>query len=94
MFFGGAPLWHVSVALWSPITTRPKLVSSWTDAEKNKAEQYAMATLSGVGIDDRTIAEPFHIGMHYRRETTAKERDYVFKTNPGRMASVKHEQSR
>lgn len=91
MFFGGAPLWHVSVCLWSPLTRQPKLVSSWTEEDTAKAERYAMTALSGVGVADRTINEPLKIAMHYRRETTARERDYVFKTNAGRIASRKHE---
>jgi hypothetical protein len=91
VFFGGAPLWHASVALWSPLTNRPKYVSSWTDHDKAKAHSYAMQTLRGVGIDDRTISDPLEIAMHYRRETTQQERDYVFKTQRGRAASRKQE---
>jgi hypothetical protein len=91
VFFDGAPLWHVSVAVWSPITHRPKLVSSWTDDDKVKAERYALNTLRGVGVDNRTINEAGDIAVHYRRQTTTRERDYVFKTNPGRAASLKHE---
>lgn len=51
---------------------------------------YAAMTLQGAGIEDRTISEPLNVTMHYRRETTARERDYVFKTNAGRIASVRH----
>lgn len=91
MFFGGAPLWHVSVALWSQLTHRPRLVSSWTEGDKAKVDQYAMTALHGVGIDDRTINEPLEIAMHFRRETTTRERDYVFKTQRGRLASLKHD---
>jgi hypothetical protein len=91
VFFGGAPLWHVSVAIWSPLTRTPKPVSSLTDHDKAKAERYAMMTLQGVGIEDRTICEPLNVTMHYRRETTGMERDYVFKTQRGRLASMKHE---
>lgn len=66
-------------------------MSSWTPEDHAKAERYAMLALDGVGVTDRTINEPLNIAMHYRRETTARERDYVFKTNRGRIASIKHE---
>lgn len=93
MFFGGAPLWHASVAIHSPLTRRPKLLSSWTDEDRSKAERYALMALRGVGVEDRTIAEPGGVALHYRRETTDRERDYVFKTNPGRMAALKHDKA-
>lgn len=50
-----------------------------------------MTAINGVGVSDRTINGPLEIAMHYRRETTARERDYVFKTGRGRVASVLHE---
>lgn len=90
MFFGGAPLWHASVAIWSPLTHRPKLLPSWTDDDRKRADKYAMMALHGVGVEDRTINEDGAAALHLRRETTARERDYLFKTNPGRMASLKH----
>lgn len=68
-------------------------MSSWTDEDHKKAERYAMDVLRGVGIEDRTINSPLEIAMHWRRETTARERDYVFKTNIGRMASAQHERA-
>lgn len=94
MFFGGAPLWHASVAIWSLLSRQPKLLSSWTDDDRAKAERHAMTTLAGVGVDDRTVAEPGAAAMHFRRQTTERERDYVFKTHPGRIASMKHERDR
>ena len=66
-------------------------MSSWTDIDHAKANTYATSILCGVGIEDRTISEPLSIAMHFRRETTARERDYVFKTQRGRIASIKHE---
>ena len=50
-----------------------------------------MATLDNVGIDDRTVVEQGEVAMHFRRQTTERERDYVFKTQAGRIASRKHE---
>jgi hypothetical protein len=50
-----------------------------------------MAALQGAGVVDRTISEPGVVAVHYRRETTDLERDYVFKTNIGRFASRQHE---
>ena len=81
----------MSACLWSPITRRPKIVSSWTEDDHKKAERYAMAAIGGVGIEGRTINSPLEIAMHYRRETTARERDYVFKTARGQLASIQHE---
>lgn len=92
MFFGGAPLWHVSVALWSPLTRTPKPVSSWTGEDRTKAERYAKIALQGAGVEDRTISEDGAVAMHVRRETTDRERDYVFRTPRGRAASRTHEQ--
>ncbi len=94
MFFGGSPLWHVSVAIWSPLTQRPKVVSSWTDDEKAKAERYAVGALDGAGVVDRTVFELGATAMHWRRETTGRERDYVFKSNLGRVAAKRHEAGR
>lgn len=91
MFFGGAPLWHASVVLWSMLTRRPRLVTSWSEEDHRKAERYAMDALRGVGIEDRTRADPHASGMHWRRETTARERDYVFKTAGGRAAARRHQ---
>jgi hypothetical protein len=50
-----------------------------------------MMTLRGIGQDDRTVSEAGSTAMHYRRETTERERDYVFKTQAGRIASRKHQ---
>lgn len=47
--------------------------------------------LRGVGIEDRTRADPYASAMHWRRETTARERDYVFKTAGGRAAARRHQ---
>lgn len=81
----------MSVAIHSPLTRQPKLVSSWTEEDRKKAERYAYAALEGVGVHDRTIMEPGATVIHVRRETTDRERDYVFKTNRGRFASIQHE---
>ena len=47
--------------------------------------------LAGCGVDDRMHEVAGDFAVHWRRETTPGERDYVFKTNRGRMASIKHE---
>ncbi|MFC3693376.1 hypothetical protein ACFOWB_14235 [Chenggangzhangella methanolivorans] len=91
MFFGGAPLWHASVVLWDRLTRRPKPVSSWTQADRSRAETVASNVLAGVGIPDRTRSETFELGLHVRRETTGQERDSVFKTPRGRRAAWVHE---
>lgn len=67
-------------------------MSSWTDEDHKRAERYAMDAIRGVGVEDRMINSPLEIAMHYRRETTPRERDYAFKTSRGRAASIKHEQ--
>lgn len=84
-------MWHVSVSIWSPLTRQPKPVSSWTGEERSKAERYANDALRGVGVSDRTVCDDGGTAIHVRRETTASERDYVFKTNAGRYASRQHE---
>jgi hypothetical protein len=91
VFFGGSPLWHASVVLWDRLTGRPKSVSSWTHADRLRTETIANNVLDGVGIHDRTRADTFNLGLHVRRETTAQERDSVFKTPRGRLAALAHQ---
>ena len=79
------------MVLWDRLTRRPKSVSSWTQADHSRAETIAANVLEGVGVSDRSRAEPFTLGLHVRRETTAQERDAVFKTPRGRRAALAHE---
>lgn len=90
VFFGGAPLWHVSVALWSRLTGRPKAVSSWTQADHARAQRVARDMLAGVGIDDRTRGDTLDIAFHLRKQTRPIEQDSVFKTPRGRAISAAH----
>lgn len=66
-------------------------MSSWTEEDKTKATRYAEMTLAGCGVDDRMHEIAGDTAVHWRRETTASERDYVFKTNRGRVASINHQ---
>jgi hypothetical protein len=95
VFFGGAPLWHVSAVQWSPITRRPIPVLRWSPVTKALLEAYAARLLHGVGIDDRMRADTMDgamsVALHVRKETTAAERDYVFtKTKRGMHAALMH----
>lgn len=82
MFFGGKPLWHASVVLWSRLTGRPRTAASWAVEERARAERIAAQQLAGVGLDDQTRAdvEPGGTGLHLRKATTAAEGDAVFRT--------------
>jgi hypothetical protein len=91
MFFGGAPLWHVSVAMWSRLTNRPRPVASLPREAVQSLEAAAAEVLAGIGIEDRTRAELFEIALHMRRETTSAERDQVFATSRGKLISARHE---
>lgn len=92
MFFGGMPLWHASVVLWSRLTGRPKKAASWAAEERAKVERIAAQQLAGVGIDDQARAdvEPGGTGLHLRKATTAAEGDAVFRTPRGRIIAARH----
>lgn len=66
-------------------------MSSWTDQDRSEAEAIAARTLAGVGIDDRMRSDYTDGALHVRKESTAQERDSVFKTPRGRAASRQHE---
>lgn len=47
--------------------------------------------LVGCGVDGRELSDAGGVALHVRRETTADERDYVFKKVPkGRAATLLH----
>jgi hypothetical protein len=91
VFFGGAPLWQASAAIWSRVTGRPKSVSSWTDTDHERAEKAVEAVMRGIGINDQMATETGDICKHFRRRCTALETDSVFKTPRGRAAALRHE---
>ena len=92
MFFGGKPLWHASVVLWSRLTGRPKTAASWAVEERARVERIATQQLAGSGLDDQTRAdvEPGGTGLHLRKATTAAEGDAVFRTPRGRLITARH----
>ena len=90
MFFGGKPLWHVSVAIWSRLTNRPKPCPVWTDQDRSRADRIAEMTLQGVGSADQMRSDDLNSTRHYRRATTPAEQDSVFRSPRGRLAALRH----
>jgi len=89
VFFGGKPLWHVSVAIWSRLTNAPKPCPVWTDQDRSRADRIAEQLLAGVGIADQARTDDYGIARHYRRATTPDEQDAVFRSPKGRLAALR-----
>lgn len=92
MFFGGKPLWHASVVLWSRLTGQPKKAASWAAEDRARAERIAAQQLAGVGLDDQMRADLMSggTGLHVRKATTTAEGDAVFRSPRGRIIAARH----
>lgn len=84
-------MWHVSIAIRSPITRQPKLVASWAPEDRKRAEDQAHSVLAGAGVYGREVIEMLTSSLHLRRETTGAERDAFFKSPSGRRVARQHE---
>jgi hypothetical protein len=93
VFFGGRPLWHASIALWSRLTGRPKPVARWAPNDHSRAARIAGGILAGVGIEDRMMAAttPDGVALHLRKAATDAEQDAIFRTARGRRIAAAHD---
>lgn len=73
-FAGGRPLWHLSIALWSPETRRPVPVLRWSPTKWRKAEAARDRVMRGLGTDEDYVMEEMTkqygeraIAVHWRK---------------------------